>query len=743
MRDGASNHRMGGMAQAASLSGKLVLHYRVGQRLGSGGMGEVYLAEDTRLGRQVALKFLAPSVQRDEESRARLVREARAASLLRSPNIAVTYDLVEHGESLFIAMEYVEGEVLSSRIAKGPMPLKEAVDVAQQVADALDEALGQGIVHRDIKGANLILTRRGLVKVLDFGLAKAASAVLTQTPERTQPGLLLGTMRYMAPEQARGGDVDPRADVWALGALLHEMATGEPAFPGDNALDVLVALLERPPASLRDHRPDLPPAFLTVVELALQKDREQRTPSAAAVLAQLEALRGDGTAAATANADVAEAAPVVRYARSGDVNIAYQVFGDGPIDLVFVMGWISHLEWFWREPSFARFLRQLGTFARVVLFDKRGTGLSDRVANDRLPTLEQRMDDVRAVMDEIGSRAAVLCGISEGGPMCALFAATHPERTRGLVMIGSYARRLRGDGYPWGSTLESRERFCDEILKQWGGPVGVAERAPSRANDRAFRDWWAAYLRHGASPSAAVALTRMNAEIDVRAVLPTIRVPTLVVHRTGDKCLTIDEGRYLAALVPNARLVELPGDDHLPFVGDQDAVLQPIAEFCAALPRCGTKDRALATVLALHVVPATNIEAPPGDAENRFRTAALRETGVGDGRSLASGGGRLVATFDGPARAVQVANDLLALAARCHLRVAVVVHVGECEVRADGASGRAIDDALTVLKQVPAGAVFVTEPVRALVAGAGIAFVAADARTVPGGTLAVFSVARQ
>src|SRR6266480_2668408 len=224
-----------------------------------------------------------------------------------------------------------------------------------------------------------------------------------------------------------------------------------------------------------------------------------------------------------------ERPPETMYARSGDVNIAYQVIGDAPLDLVFVMGWVSHLEYFWREPSFARFLLRLASFSRLILFDKRGTGLSDRVPHNELPTLEQRMDDVRAVMDAVGSERAALCGVSEGGPMCSLFAATYPEKTLALVMIGTYAKRIRDADYPWAPTPEHRQEFFDEMRQHWGGPVGLEERAPSVAADPQFREWWATYLRMGASPGAALALTQMNAEIDVRQVLPSIRVPTLVI----------------------------------------------------------------------------------------------------------------------------------------------------------------------------------------------------------------------
>src|SRR5262245_41175022 len=285
--------------------------------------------------------------------------------------------------------------------------------------------------------------------------------------------------------------------------------------------------------------------------------------------------------------------PATQYAHSGDVNIAYQVVGDGPIDLVFVMGWVSHLEYFWKEPRFSRFLQRLASFARLILFDKRGTGLSDRVA--ALPTLEERMDDVRAVMEAVGSDRDALLGLSEGGPMCALFAATYPEKTAALVMIGTYARRMWTPDYPWGPTVEARGRFFDEIRDHWGGPVGIDVRAPSVAADPAFRDWWSTYLRMGASPGAALRLTQMNSETDVRSVLPTIRVPTLVLHRTHDRCLLVEEGKYVADLIPGSRFVELAGDDHLPFVGDQDVMLDAIETFLTGSGRSLEFDRVLAT----------------------------------------------------------------------------------------------------------------------------------------------------
>ncbi len=431
----------------------------------------------------------------------------------------------------------------------------------------------------------------------------------------------------------------------------------------------------------------------------------------------------------------AAAVPVTHYARSGDVNIAYQVVGDGPIDLVFVMGWVSHLEYFWREPSFARFLRRLGSFARLILFDKRGTGLSDRVPISQLPTLEQRMDDVRAVMESVGSERAAICGVSEGGPMSALFSATYPERTTALVMIGAYAKRLRDAGYPWGPSAEEREAFFREIQEHWGGPVGIEERAPSMAHDPAFREWWAAYLRMGASPGAAVALTKMNAEIDVRHVLPAVRVPTLVLHRKGDRCLRIEEGRYVASLIPTARMVELPGEDHLPFVGDQEGMLDEIEEFLTGVRHTHEHETVLATVLC----------ADFAGAAERLRPQIRSEIQWFRGREASPGGGGLLATFDGPARAVRCASAIAQHAARAGLTMRASLHTGECDFN-DGhpVKGLAVTFAERILSLAAPGEILCSGAVRDITAGSGIAFEPRGQFSVKGvpGDWRLFRVAR-
>ena len=426
----------------------------------------------------------------------------------------------------------------------------------------------------------------------------------------------------------------------------------------------------------------------------------------------------NGAAAPTTDAAV----PPTRYARSGDVNIAYQVLGDGPLDLVFVMGWVSHLEYFWTEPSFARFLRRLSSFSRLILFDKRGTGLSDRVPVQRLPTLEQRMDDVRAVMDAAGSRRAAICGVSEGGAMAALFAATYPERTAGLVMIGSYAKRIRSTNYPWGPSEDDREEFLREISQQWGGPFGLEERAPSMASNPDFRRWWAAYLRTSASPGAAVALTRMNSEADIRSVLPTIRVPTLVVHRTGDQCLLVEEGRYLAEKIPNARFVELPGVDHLPFVGDQNAILDEVEEFVTGVRHARRVEPVLATVLSATFQVSTDEYGPASRVWQRLRDHIDRELEWSRGRDWSHGTHALLASFDGPARAIRCAHAIAHHAARNGIRMRAGLHIGECEITNGGIRGAAVDIARQISQCAEAKEILASATVRDLVSGSGLRF---------------------
>lgn len=417
--------------------------------------------------------------------------------------------------------------------------------------------------------------------------------------------------------------------------------------------------------------------------------------------------------------------PRTHYAIStNDVNIAYQVVGDGPLDLVFVMGWVSHLEYFWQEPSFARFLTRLASFSRLILFDKRGTGLSDRVPLGELPTLEQRMTDVQAVMDAVGSERAALLGISEGGPMCSLFAATYPARTEALVMIGTFAKRQWSADYPWAPTTQERAAFMEEIKKNWGGPVGLGKRAPSVAHDPQFRDWWATYLRMGASPAAALALTQMNAEIDVRGVLPSIRVPTLVLHHTHDACFPVENGRYVAARIPGAKYVELAGKDHLPFVGDQDALLDEVEEFLTGARPERSVDRVLTTVLFMLFEDEAAFAA---DAQRRElmelqQTYARRELALYKGREIELTAAQLFATFDGPARAIRCARAIADAGARLGWRVRAGLHTGECDVLGEKVGGVTVQIGAAVARLAAGGEVLLSHTVKDLVAGAGLEF---------------------
>jgi pimeloyl-ACP methyl ester carboxylesterase len=415
--------------------------------------------------------------------------------------------------------------------------------------------------------------------------------------------------------------------------------------------------------------------------------------------------------------------PTTRYARSGEINIAYQVLGSGPPDLVFVPGWVSHLEYAWEEPAMARMYRRLASFCRLILFDKRGTGLSDRAPG--FPTLEQRMDDVRAVMDAVGSKRAALLGISEGGGMCILFAATYPQRTAALIGVGIFARRIWSPDYPWAPTPEQRQGFFDAIQHGWGDVVDLETLAPSKVHDERFRQWWSGFLRRSASPGGALELARWNTEIDVRHVLPAVQAPTLILHRTGDRDALVDEGRYIAAHIPGAKSVELPGDDHLVWVGDTDALIDEIETFLTGARPARESDRILATVLFTDIVDSTQQLAALGDRGWRelldTHDALVRRlvTEYG-GRERQYTGDGFGVTFDGPARAVRCACAIRDEVRRLGIEVRAGLHTGEVESAPDGVRGIAVHIAARIAAQAGAGEVWVSRTVKDLIAGSGI-----------------------
>jgi class 3 adenylate cyclase len=417
--------------------------------------------------------------------------------------------------------------------------------------------------------------------------------------------------------------------------------------------------------------------------------------------------------------------PDTRYAKSGDVNIAYQVVGEGPFDLVYVPGWISNIELMWEEPAHAHLLQRLAAFSRLILFDKRGTGLSDPVSLDRLPTLEQRMDDLRAVMDAAGSERAALFGSSEGGLMSVLFAATYPERTRALVTLAIYAKRLWSADYPWAPTPEAREAEIEWIERTWGDEMDISSLAPTA--DEAFKRRAVTYLRRSASPGAAVALLRMNSQIDVREVLPTIQVPTLVLQRVDDRDVNVEEGRWIAQQIPGAKYVELLGDEHLIWAGDVDAVVDEVEEFLTGTRPVHDTDRVLATVLFTDIVASTERAAELGDRQwgsllEQHHALVRRGLERFRGREVDTAGDGFLATFDGPARAIRCACAVRDSLRSLDLEIRAGLHTGECELVGDKVGGIAVHTAARVVAAAGPSQVLVSSTVKDLVSGSGIRF---------------------
>ncbi len=431
-------------------------------------------------------------------------------------------------------------------------------------------------------------------------------------------------------------------------------------------------------------------------------------------------------------------APATYYAKAGDTSIAYQVVGEGPIDLVLVLGFTTHLELQWESPQFARFFERIGSFSRLILFDKRGTGLSDPVAE--VPTLEERVDDVRAVMDAAGSERAALFGISEGGPMSVLFAASQPDRVTALVLHGAMGRTTEAPDYPWASPAEAlRESAAEFIVPHWGREAeGMVELfAPSIADDPEAVEFTARMERSAASPAMVQQIFEMFLDIDVRDILPTIQVPTLVLHRRGDRVVNRRAGKELAAQIPGARYVELPGIDHLPWAGDAEAVLGEIEEFLTGARSVPEPDRVLATVMFTDIVGSTERAAELGDARWRellaaHHAAVRRELTRCRGREVKTLGDGYLATFDGPARAIRCGWAIAEAARSLGLEVRIGLHCGEVELMEEDVGGIAVHVAARVGALAAPGEVLVSSTVKDLVAGSGIEFVDQGAKHLRG-----------
>jgi class 3 adenylate cyclase len=430
--------------------------------------------------------------------------------------------------------------------------------------------------------------------------------------------------------------------------------------------------------------------------------------------------------------------PVTRYAKSGDFHIAYQVLGNGPVDLIWVPGWISHLDLQWEEPSLARLLRRLASFSRLIVFDKRGIGLSDRVSADRMPTMEERMDDVRAILDDVGSERTAVLGQGYGAPIATLFAATYPDRTASLVLYEPSAKGgLRTEDYPWGSTPDEQAAWM-EANEDWGtdefATTWLKRLAPSVADDSRAIAWVSRMLRAAASPSASHSFTRMNHLMDVRIVLPLVRVPTLVLARAeatmpkgGNDFPPQEEARWIAGRIPDAKYVVIPGKDYLPWVGDQESLVAEIEEFVTGRRTSHDFNRQLLTVLFTDLVDSTKRAAELGDARWRelleaHNTTIRHSLDRFQGREIDRAGDGFFATFDGPARGIRCAVEIVDELGRLGLDVRAGIHAGEVELMDGGVGGIAVHIGARVAATAAPGEVVVTSTVADLVAGSGIEF---------------------
>ena len=425
-----------------------------------------------------------------------------------------------------------------------------------------------------------------------------------------------------------------------------------------------------------------------------------------------------------------------RYAKNGELRIAYQVAGDGPIDLVWAPGYLSHLEQNQWWPPYADFLERMASFSRLIIFDRRGTGLSDRILS--LGSFEEMMDDIRAVMDAASSERAALFGGAEGGPMCILFAATFPERTSALILGASYARRTWAPDHPWGLDDDTRRRILGSYEDRWGREsFGARALAPTIAEDERFLQWQAQAQRFAGTPASARAWFQITMEIDVRAVLPAIRVPTLVLHRTHDRGVPVEAGRYLAQRIPDAKFIELSGRDHYPFVGDGDVLLDEVEEFLTGSRRSREPDRVLATVLFTDIVGSTERAAQLGDRrwkellEDHHRLVRS-ELEHARGKEVRIAGDGFLATFDGPARAIRCACAIRDAVRPLGLEIRAGLHTGEIELAETGVEGIAVHIGARIADLAGPGEVLSSSTVRDLVAGSGIEFADRGAHVLKG-----------
>jgi pimeloyl-ACP methyl ester carboxylesterase len=550
--------------------------YLLGELIGRGGMGSVYRARDQELGRDVAVKLV--HAKPGSVGLVRFTREVRALALLSHPNVVAIHDAALYRGTAYLVMELIAGETLRQLLLREARPgLASAVRMARQIAEALSAAHARGVVHRDLKPENIVVMEQGHVKVLDFGLAQLNAFGTEATEHRaTLTGAVLGTPHYMSPEQVRGRRATARSDVFAFGAVLYEMLCGKRAFGATSAAEAYARILHFTPESVeRAKASTLRGRLLQVARRCLHKEPSERFASGAELVAALAAAQQSKRAAESRSAAV-RASQVksvgrrtTRYASAqGGVHIAYQVIGSGPVDLCYVNGFVSNLDVWWEQPPGRSFFGALAARTRLVMFDKRGTGLSDRVPNQ---TLDERVDDLRAVLDGAGSKQVVLFG--DAGATCIRFAIKYPERTRALVLYGTTER-----------SFQAGPQVRDLLVNRWGTGVSLPIFAPSLADDPTIVRWIARWERLSVSPGSLLALLESIVDVDVADDARALRLPVLVIHRSGDRTHPVESGRSLAALIPGARYSEHEGVDHAPMVGDSERVVREVLEFIESLP---------------------------------------------------------------------------------------------------------------------------------------------------------------
>jgi serine/threonine protein kinase/alpha-beta hydrolase superfamily lysophospholipase len=574
----------------AITEGTLLGHYRVLAALGAGGMGEVLRARDTRLGREVALKVLPEDLALDGDRLDRLQREARAIAAISHPGIVTVHAIEEFGIRSFIVMELVEGRELGELIPEEGLPLAEVLSLALQLVRALAAAHRGGVLHRDLKPANVMVTETGQLKVLDFGLAKFRSGAEPvdegeATAALTQAGTVLGTVPYMSPEQLRGSEIDERSDLFSVGVLLYEMATGDRPFAGDSPPELMSSILRDEPVPVQDRRPALPRQLGRIVRRCLEKEPARRYGSADDLLYDLEGLReesseqaalddGGSVSLSSSALEPSDAGPSsaisddesghleqeIRYCTTADdVSIAYATVGEGP-PLVRSLGWFTHLEMEWKWQLGREFWERLARRHLLVRYDGRGMGLSETEVEDM--GLEKRLLDLEAVVDAAGLERFALMGMSEGGQTAIAYAARHPERVSHLVLYGTFRdnKHLQADREKW--------RGLMQLMKSgWGQETPVFRQIfthlflgteASADQIRYFNEM----QRASASPETALAFLAATGRVDVLEEAAKIRCPTLVVHRRGDLLVPFEAGRKLAASIPGARFLPMEGDNH-------------------------------------------------------------------------------------------------------------------------------------------------------------------------------------